>query len=369
MKKERAFKFRWTSLLFYIALCVIITAGLIAVLAIQKPIREWLADFEETYELYKPKNQIQRIFDEYFAEPDVETLIALAEEKPEYHAPDTYEDAVEKYAAKLRGKTMSYGYLAGTDQKVINVKADGALVARFFVKEKEEKNKYDQPIYELDKIVLFYEKPMDSINVLFPERYKAYADGVEISDEYVTASGIKEDEREAVPEGAFLFTYKVCSMTGLYKTPKIKVLDDKGNEVQLEFDEEKNLYSCKYEYSEELKEQFSDYVIEAATKYAIYMQNDSDFAYVKKYFDPDTVLYDDVRKNPGIFVWEHDGYRVENAEASEFFDYGNGVFSCRVKFDHYLTKSGKEDYLDRCDVTWYLHKADDEYKIYYMQSH
>ena len=81
--KERAFKFRWTSLLFYIALCMIIAAGLIAILALQKPVKEWLADFENTYETYKPKNQIQRIFDEYFAEPDVEELIALAEEKPE----------------------------------------------------------------------------------------------------------------------------------------------------------------------------------------------------------------------------------------------------------------------------------------------
>jgi hypothetical protein len=368
--KERAFKFRWTSLLFYIALCMIIAAGLIAILALQKPVKEWLADFENTYETYKPKNQIQRIFDEYFAEPDVEELIALAEEKPEYNAPDTYEDAVERYAAKLRGKTMTYGYLAGTDQKVINVKADGALVARFFVREKEEKNKYDQPIYELDKIILFYEKPLDSINIMLPERYRAYADGVEISDEYVTASGIKDDERDSVPEGAFLFTYKVCSMTGLYQTPKIKVTDDKGNEVQLDYDEEKNLFSCKYEYSEELKEQYSEFVIEAMTKYATWMQNDydSDFYRIKPYFDQNTQLYEDIRLNPRLFVWEHDGYKFENVETSEFFDYG-GVISCRVKFDHILTKRGKENYVDKNDHTVYLREVDGEYKIFYMVSH
>lgn len=369
MKKERVFKFRWTSLLFYIALCAIIAAGLIAVISLQKPVREWLADFEETYEIYKPKNQTQRIFDEYFADPDVEELIALSGEKPEYHAPDTYEDAVERYAVKLRGKKMTFGYLAGYDQKVMNVKADGVVVARFSVKEKAEKSKYDQPIYELDKITLYYDKPKESVNVKLPERYTAYADGVEIADEYVTAKGLKEDERQEVPEGAFLFTYKVCTMTGLYKEPKITVKDADGKDVALEYDEENNLYSCGYEYSKELEEQFSEYVIEAATKYSIYMQNDSDFVYIKKYFDPDAPLYDDVRKNPGIFVWEHDGYKVENAKATEFFDYGGDVFSCRVTLDHRLKKSGKEDYIDRLNVTFYFRKVEDMYKIYYMQSH
>ena len=183
-------------------------------------------------------------------------------------------------------------------------------------------------------------------------------------------SGIKDDERDSVPEGAFLFTYKVCSMTGLYQTPKIKVTDDKGNEVQLDYDEEKNLFSCKYEYSEELKEQYSEFVIEAMTKYATWMQNDydSDFYRIKPYFDQNTQLYEDIRLNPRLFVWEHDGYKFENVETSEFFDYG-GVISCRVKFDHILTKRGKEDYVDKNDHTVYLREVDGEYKIFYMVSH
>ena len=99
------------------------------------------------------------------------------------------------------------------------------------------------------------------------------------------------------------------------------------------------------------------------------MQNDGSFGDVKKYFDPDSVLYEDIRLNPGSFVWEHDGYRVENITASEFFDYGGGVFSCRVTLDHILIKNGKENYTDRVDITWYLHEVGEEYKIFYMQSH
>ena len=65
---------------------------------------------------------------------------------------------------------------------------------------------------------------------------------------------------------------------------------------------------------------------------------------------------------------EHDGYFFENEQTSEFFDYGEAI-SCRVGFDHHLTKKGKEDYIDKCDYTLYLHMKDGEYKIYYMVTH
>ena len=373
-EKKKTFRIRWTTVLFYVALCVIIAVGMITVISLQKPVEKFLRNFEQSYETYKPKNQIQRIFDEYFAEPDIEELIALSGCTPEYNAPETYEDAVEKYAAKLRGKTMSYGYLAGMDQKVLNVKADGAVVACFSVKEVETKEynvltfKFSQPVYELDKIELFIEKPVQTANVLLPERYKAYANGMLLNDDYTTSSGIKDDNRESVPDGAYLFTYKVCTVTGLYDKPEITVKDEDGKDVLLSYDEEKNLYSYKYGYSEELKERYSDFVIEAMTHYAVYMQADKPFSYAKPYFDPDSQLYVDIYKNPDSFVWEHDGYRVENQKADEFFDYG-GVISCRVTFDHILNKNGKEDYVDKNDHTVYMHKVDGEYKIFYMESH
>lgn len=371
---KNAFKFRWTSIVFYAALCMIIAMGLIAVTVAQPSVKEWLAEFENDYTLYDPKNQIQRIFDEYFAEPNIDELMELSSDKPVYNAPDTYEDAVQRYADKIKGKTMSYGYLVGTDQKVINVKADGVTVARFSVKEIDTKEynafvfKLTRPVYELDTVNLYFDKPTEFASVKFPERFTAYADGIELTDEYLVSSGIKEDERETVPEGAYLFTYKICSISGLYNKPKITVKDENGYNVPLEYDEEKNLYSCGYKYSEELKARYSEYVLKALEQYAIYMQNDARFKTVAPYYDPNTQLYQDIYDNPGSFVWEHDGYKFANEETSEFYDYG-GVISCRVKFDHILTKKGSEDYVDKNDHTVYLRVVDGEYKIFYQESH
>ena len=207
------------------------------------------------------------------------------------------------------------------------------------------------------------EPPLDPVFVKLPERFTAYANGVELTDEYVTVSGLIEDERETVPEGAYLFTYKICEVSGMYEEPQITAKDENGEDVSLLYDAETRLYSCGYEYSEELKEQYSDYVIKAMKAYAVYMQNDSSFGDVRGYFDPSTVLYNDMRLNPGSFVWEHNGYRIENMEVSGFFDYG-GVISCRVRFDHVLKKDGKEDYTDYNDHIVYLRRVESDYKIF-----
>ncbi|MBP5208236.1 MAG: hypothetical protein J6330_07245 [Clostridia bacterium] len=358
---KKAFGFRWTSLLFYIALCVIIAAGLIAVLLLQKPVREWLAEYEES----QPKYEVQRIFEQYFEHPDAATLINLYGVGPEYKEPDTYEGAVRHFAQRLQGKQMSYGYVAGTERMVVNVRADGERIARFSIKPKDGKSERGMVFYELDKVTLYYDEPTDYVSVILPERFTAYAGSLQLGDEQLTSSGVKDDTRDTVPEGAFLFTYKAYMLTGLYDQPMISVKDMNGDEVALEYDAEKKLYSCRYEYSEQLKEEYSGYVLEAMKRYAIYMQDDARFKTVQDYLDPETDLYQNIYDNPNSFVWEHDGYFFENEAASEFFDYGK-VMSCRVSFDHHLTKKGREDYVDHCEFTIYLHKIDGVYKIYEM---
>ena len=359
--KEKAFGFRWSSLLFYIALCVIIAAGMIAVILLQKPVTEWLAEYEAS----QPKYEVERIFEKYFEEPDAKTLIALYGVKPEYNAPDTYEDAVENFASRLRGKKMTYGYVAGTNRRVVSVRAGGEPVARFSIREKDGKSKRGLVSYELDTVTLYYGEPSEYVSVVLPDKFTAYAAGQPIPEKFLTSSGVKNEERDSVPEGAFLFTYKSYTVTGIYAVPEIRVTDMNGEEVALSYDEENRVYSCRYEYSEKLAEEYSAYVLNAMKRYAVYMQNDAKFATFSEYFDPGTELYQRIYDNPGSYVWEHNGYFFENEQASEFFDYGDAI-SCRVSFDHHLTKKGKDDYIDRCDFTIYLHKIDGEYKIYHM---
>ena len=355
------FRFRWTTMFFYITLTLVVAAAILGTIKLQEPVKDWLSDYENSM----PKYKVQEIFDDYFKEPDAVTLISMCEKKPVYNEPDTFDDAVERFSQRFKDKEITYGYAAGSNGKKILVKADGVKFASFTIKEKEELSKYGRTLYELDTVDLVYDTPTESGKVKLPERFTAYVNGMELGEAYLKEENIKEDTRDVVPEGAYFFTYKRYAIGGLYNVPTFTVKDEHGNEVELSYDEQSGEYYYKDEYSEDLKNQFGDYVTEALHGYAAYMQNDLRFKYIKEYFDPDSDLYQNIYENPGGFVWEHDGYRFGETSLSEFFDYGE-VISCRVAFDHILEKKKAEDYVDRIDLTVYMHKCGEVYKIFYM---
>ncbi len=333
-----AFKFRLTSLFFYVTLVVVVAVAILGIIKLQEPVTDWLADYENSMSKYK----VQEIFEEYFKEPDAEKLISMCEKKPEYNAPDTLETAIDRFALKFKDKEITFGYAAGSERKKIIVKADGVKFATFTIKEKEEPSKYGRTLYELDSVDLFYDAPTESGRVKVPSSYTVYANGMKLDETYLTEENVKEDPRDYVPEGAFFFTYKTYAISGLYEKPVFTAKDGSGADAALALDENTGVYGCRYEYSEELITQYGEYVTEALHGYAAYMQNDLRFKYIKEYFDPDSDLYTSIYENPGSFVWEHDGYRFGETEVSEFFDYGE-VLSCRVAFDHILEKKKSED--------------------------
>lgn len=355
-------KFRPSSLLFYITIIIITAIALLFIIGTEKNISDLLYDYEYSQAKYK----VEDIFNEYFSKPDAQYLISLTD-APSFNAPDTLQTATDKFKSKFENAEITYSYVAGSDRKIINVKANGEKFARFSIKPSDEKSKYGFSLYELDKITLYYDTPAESAVVKIPFFCTAYADGMELTDEYLKEDNIIEDSRVDIPEGAYLFTYKRYSVSGLYNKPLITVKDGEGNEKSLSYDEEKDEYYYSYEYSEALQAEYGDYVIAAIKAYSAYMQNDSRFRDVRDYFDSTTQLYQGIYENPGSFVWEHDGYRFENESASRFYDYG-GVISCRVKIDHILEKENREDYTDVVDLILYLRVVDGVYKIYHMTS-
>ena len=292
---NNGFRFRWTTMFFYITLILVIAAAIIGTIKLQEPVKDWLYDYERSL----PKYKVEELFEEYFKEPDAEKLIEMCENKPVYNEPDTFDNAVERFALKFKDKEITYGYAAGSNGRKILVKADGVKFASFTIKEKEEQSKYGRTLYELDRVDLVYDTPTESGKIKLPERFTAYVNGMELGEEYLKEENIKEDQRDAVPDGAYFFTYKRYAISGLYNTPTFTATDDKGNEIELSYDEERGEYYCKYEYSDELKDRFGEYVTEALHSYAAYMQNDLRFKYIKEYFDPDSELYTNIYENPG----------------------------------------------------------------------
>ena len=141
-------------------------------------------------------------------------------------------------------------------------------------------------------------------------------------------------------------------------------MDSDGNEMEIGVVESDKLYYTKLVYDEELKAEQSEFVIEAAKRFAAYMQNDTTLAKLTPYFEKGTALYKSIRSTLQWAVIDHDSYDFEDVEASDFYRYDENTFSCRVKLTHILKRNRLEDYRDFMDATFYLRKINGKYLIY-----
>jgi len=80
-------------------------------------------------------------------------------------------------------------------------------------------------------------------------------------------------------------------------------------------------------------------------------------------------LYVNLRTSETYFVIDHSSYAFEDVKTSEFYAYDENTFSCRVSFTHVLKRYGSKDYRDYIDMTLYLHRIGDTYRIYDRYNH
>ena len=352
------------SLIFYIGLGVIVLGALIAIFKFNGYLEKYLADYEAT----RPKYTVENIFKEYFEAPDFVTLT----EKAGCNISDSFnkqEDLIKYFENLTKDKNITHVYVAGSDKTKVNVKADGKKFAAFTVKKSSKPSEYGFDVYELDEIKLFYSAD-HSVKFRIPFNYKAMVNGVLLTDEHKTKTGITDDKRETIPEGTYKFSYDEYEVKGLILPPEFALYDSKNNEVTAKYDEENNIYTADFVYDDTLKTQHESFVLEAAEKYAGRIQNSGvTMNTIKKYFEYGTETYERIRLNPNSFVWDYDSYHFENESTGNYYAYDENTFSCNVEMIQVMCKKGQKDYREKINVTLYLRCGEDgKYMIYDLQT-
>lgn len=348
----------YPSLIFYIGLAVIALVFIILIGVFNSKLEKYLED----YELSLPKYTVENIFETYFKDPDFDEL--MKKSPCETNDFTTEEDYKEYFESLTNGKEITYVYVAGTDKKKVNVKADGEKFASFTIKKSSEKSENGFELYELDTITL-HSKTQYDVKFRIPFNCKAEVNGVILDEKYMTNTGITDDKRENIPEGTYKFSYDEYEVKNLLSQPEVFVYDRYGEKVTPLYNGEEKIYTLDFEYDESLKEQYTDLVIKATENYAARMQNAVSMSAVKKYFELGTELYTSIKENPASFVWDYDSYHFENEETGNFYAYDENTFSCSVKMTQVMRKSGAKDYREDINVTLYLRCGDDgKYMIY-----
>lgn len=336
----------------YIAVLAVFVVLLIAAIFVLNAL---LRDFESK----QPKYAAQSVFEKYFSSAD-ELLAVLDNKQSDFESREVIRDHI----AEILDGDVTYTEVpngVGSERKYA-VKSDGKREFTFTLdKDDSKKSFFGFSGYALSGVQI--ERGDHSVVAEVPEGYSLYINGVKAGDEYITEREKKLDVFEYLPDDVAAPTENVYTVTGLYAEAQVSA-DDGSNEATVTFDEERNVYKVSLMYDESLRQQYSDYVIEAAEAYAAYMQNDSSFRRVSPYLDPASELYTKTRDTITAFVIDHDGYSFEDESATEFTPYDENTFSCRVKLTHKLHKSGSADYVEYFDVTFFLHRTDGDFLIF-----
>lgn len=350
-------KFRFSY--FYTILALLVVAGCITLHFAKAKITDYLQDYENT----QPKYVAEKVFNEYYQTRNFEKMLSIS--KTDVSPAESIEDLIRYFEKLTEGKEITYSSVS-TDLKdeIINysVKVDGEKFSTFTIKKSELVSKYDFPLYEMGEIVNDV-TPEESATIKAPDDAIVYINGIALDASYCIQSGMKTACCNYLPEDVQGITYNTYKIEGLLFEPVITVKSNNGESV-ITYDEKTDVYTAAIAYSESLKEEYSAYIIEAAEKYAAYMEYDGSFGEAAKYFIKGTTLYENLRTSSTQFAIIHTDYRFEDVKTGEFYQYDENTFSCRVSFTHVLIKTGSDDYQDYIDITYFLKKVDDKFLIY-----
>ncbi len=343
-KRQSSVFYRIFALVWAVLLCLLVVSVFI--------LRSYLADYESTL----PQHVAQDMFEKYFTDFDaLKILRDTGTEEPEF---DTLEDMAARIEDSIKGKELSYSPSSvGLDEtkEAYYVKySDGerdVKVAAFTVEKSDKKSKRGFDTYEMGEIEL-YCIPIEDVVIKAPTGYAVTLNGKNLGEQYATGDPIETESCKYMKDGGVGITYTLYTVPGLYKTPEIKVTTKKGEESAVELKD--GVYEAAIVYSAELQERFGQRMINAAKAYATFMQNDCTFRAVDPYFLTGTDIYNYIRTTQNMWVIDHDSYYFEDESATEFYEYAEGVYSCRVKLKHVLKRARMEDHVDYVDVTYYF---------------
>ena len=321
-----------------------------------------LRSFLANYEKALPKYAAKEVFEELFLSNDGYQKLGS-----EIHKTAGKFDGDTDFAAMaseiLSGKELTYGEISDDfgDEKIgYAVRNDGHRLAIFTLKRSDKKLAGGYYQYVLDSVSLT--KKAASLDITVPSGYELRVSGEKVDDGYISGEKTISAASEHLPAGVSPLEYVTYKIDGIYGTPQIEVFDKDGKECAVS--KKDGAYIAAPNENEALKTKYSGYITAGAKAFATYMQSDASFNAVKPYLIAGTTFYTQTYYVENYFVIDHDSYSFDNVSASEFYEYDENTFSCRISFTHLLHRAGLEDYKDYFDTTFIMKKVGDGYRIY-----
>lgn len=351
---------------FYVIYFSCLAAAFLALFLALRFVRVLLAE----YEAAQPKYVAQEVFARYFDPIDYPELLAFAQ----YDAGMAGDAAVTEYLTEAIGDSelsIAPGSAADEDTMRYLVRAGRVQVAAINLRKDDAKTAHGFARWRFANLELSLDNaplPGRYLTITAPAGATVTVDGTVLGEADITERYVNTTALPAFPSGIEGLDYVVYTLRGATALPgQVTVSDAAGNQAAVTYDDTAHAYTAGPVYSAALADEYSGMVTKAVQGYAGYMQNvpGTSFEAIRGYFDPDAPLYKAIRAAAGDMwmVFKSDSSSFEDEYIGEFCPLGEDVFSCHISFTQVLHRGGT-DRPDAVDMTVFLHKTDNGYRIF-----
>ena len=291
----------------------------------------WLANFESA----QPTVKAQAVFDQIFTDPDWDQLYdAAGIAGTTFEGKEAFVTYMENKVGDSELTYLQTSTGLSEDCKYI-VRMGDEKIASFTLSNSTESNT-DIPNWKLSAVELFYEYE-ESYLIQKMDGHTAYVNGVALDDSYTIqiATTVAEKYLPAGTTGVNLCTQQV---TGLMSQPAVTVQDEKGNEMEVIYDETTKTF-VEQTSANTITEEQKTVALEAVKAYSRFMIAEGDRGDIAKYFDASSDTYTSIVKSETTWMQDHNGYRFANETVSDYCRYSDDLFSVRVSMSLNITRT------------------------------
>ena len=266
--------------------------------------------------------------------------------------------------AHTQGKTFSWreAYSGRDDEKKYSVLFDDEKLATFTLAASGETSEHGYNYWKLDSVessVL----PVTRYTITAPSDSVVTVDGRALTQDDALETGLKTACAGMLPSDVPEATRTQYFADVCFGEPAITVTDKYGAAQELTQDDA-CAFSCELSENESLKPICEPNVIAVAQKLANFTSEDLSQNKMLKYVEKNSPAYKTIQEFDNQWCPAHIGYEFQDVQTSDYYDYSDSCFSCRISFKYVIHYEKADDNVYDTAYTLYFHKKDGSFKLY-----
>lgn len=346
--------------IFYGVYASVILIFFIAVFIAMGALKNWLVDLQAA----QPGDASQKIFNEYFSDPDWSEIYALA------NPDDTDADSKAAYAAYM-SETVGDKKL-GFNEDAAGLNGDRKYIVYYYVDGETGKaigtftltadNKNAKvPNWKLGTMEVYFSRNL-SFDIVTLPGHTVTVNGEALTEKDLIST-VSTKAEEYLPSGFHgyqLLTYRV---NGLMAAPEVVVTDAAGQSVEMVFDETKGTYTQSMPEAPTISDDEYNVVLSTAKAYSDFMIAGS-YGFTK-YFDTNSQIYKTITGGM-IIRQKYASYKFLEEKITDYYQYSDTLFSAKINLVTEITRKDGTTKEYEVDSTFIFDKSSGKWIVHDM---